>query len=74
MVLTSFAEVASIGAVIPFLGALTTPELVFEHKLALPLIRYLEVNEPDQLFLPLTIIFVIVALIAGLMRIVLLWA
>ena len=34
MVLASFAEIVSIGAVVPFLGALTSPESIFEHPMA----------------------------------------
>ena len=33
MVLVSFAEIVSIGAVLPFLGALTAPGHVFSHPL-----------------------------------------
>ena len=66
MILTSFAEVVSIGAVIPFLGALTSPEQIFVHPLAQPLINTLSLTEPDQLLLPLTIAFAIAALFSFL--------
>lgn len=74
MVLTSFAEVFSIGAVLPFLGVLSEPEKGFSHPMAQPLIRMLAITEPDQLLLPLTLIFAAAALLAGAMRLVLLWA
>lgn len=72
MVLASFAEVVSIGAVLPFLGVLTAPEKIFTHQLAQPLIAVLGINQPAQLILPFTVIFIVAALISGLARLVLL--
>jgi ATP-binding cassette subfamily B protein len=74
MLLASFAEILSIGAVLPFLGVLTVPERVFEHAAAQPIIQALGLTMPAQLLLPLTIVFGAAALIAGAMRILLLWA
>ena len=73
-ILASFAEVVSIGAVLPFLGVLTSPERVFEHSLAQPWIRVLNIRSADQLLLPLTLAFGIAAVFAGTMRLALLWA
>jgi ATP-binding cassette subfamily B protein len=73
MLLASFAEILSIGAVLPFLGVLTAPERVFEHAAAQPIIRALGLTMPAQLLLPLTIAFAVAALIAGTMRLLLLW-
>jgi ABC-type bacteriocin/lantibiotic exporter with double-glycine peptidase domain len=74
MILASFAEILSIGAVLPFLGVLTAPERVFEHPMAQPFIQNLGFTSPEQLLLPLTITFSIAALMAGSMRLLLLWA
>ena len=74
MLLASFAEILSIGAVLPFLGVLTAPERVFEYAAAQPIIRALGLTMPAQLLLPLTIAFAVAALIAGAMRLLLLWA
>ena len=73
MILASFAEVVSIGAVLPFLSALTAPDMIFGHPIAEPFIRALNLTEPKQLLLPLTIAFAICALLAGAMRLILLW-
>lgn len=73
MVLASFAEVLSIGAVLPFLGVLTAPEWGFGHPLAQPFIHALDITEPHQLLLPLTIAFSAAALLSGAMRLILLW-
>lgn len=74
MVLASFAEIVSIGAVLPFLGMLTAPDRVFNHPLAQPLIKWLQLTHPEQLMLPLTIAFGVAVLAAGAMRLLLLWA
>ena len=74
MILASFAEVISIGAVLPFLGALTAPDRIFFHPMAQPLIQALSLTEPKQLLLPLTIAFAVGALCSGVMRLILLWA
>lgn len=74
MVLTSFAEMISIGAVLPFLAVLTSPERVFEHQASQSIIHILGLTSPNQLLLPLTIAFGLTAIIAGAMRLILLWA
>ena len=73
MVVASISEVISVGAVLPFLGILTAPEQVYQHALMQPLIQYLEISEPNQLILPLTIVFIIAALFAGIIRLTLLY-
>jgi ATP-binding cassette, subfamily B, bacterial PglK len=73
MALASIMEVISIGIVVPFLAALTSPELIYQHQLAQPLIQILEITNPSQLLLPLTIIFVMAILIAAIVRLLLLY-
>ena len=74
MVFASIAEVLSIGAILPFLGVLMSPDRVFGHAFAQPFIEALGVTEPEQLLLPLTITFGSAVVLAGLMRLALLWA
>jgi ATP-binding cassette subfamily B protein len=73
MIITSFAEVLSIGAVLPFLGVLTSPEKIFVHDLAQPFIQLLQIQSPQELLLPLTLVFIMAAIFAGFARIALLW-
>ena len=49
MILTSFAEVFSIGAVYPFLSVLMSPESVFENSVAQPFIQFFGLISPEQL-------------------------
>lgn len=74
MIVTAFAEVLSIGAVLPFLGILTSPDVVFAQPFLAPLIQTLGVQTPAQLLFPLTVLFALAAITSGLMRILLLWA
>ena len=73
MIVVSFAEVVSLGAVLPFFGALTSPEKIFWHNLVQPVIELLQIQSAEELLLPFTLIFVTAAVFAGLSRIALLW-
>ena len=68
MIIASLAEIISIGAVLPFLGMLTAPEQVYQHALMQPVIQILALTGPKQLILPLTILFITAALLAGVIR------
>jgi ATP-binding cassette, subfamily B, bacterial PglK len=72
--MASIMEIVSIGAVVPFLGALTSPEQIYQHPLAQPLIQILGITDSSQLLLPLTIIFIMATLVAAAVRLLLLYA
>jgi ATP-binding cassette subfamily B protein len=72
-VLSSLAEVVSLGAVLPFIGILTQPEKVFASPWLAGLVRALGITSGAELVLPLTIGFGLAALIAGGLRLLLLW-
>jgi ATP-binding cassette subfamily B protein len=74
MMAASVAELVSIGAVLPFLGVLTSPDKVFDHALAQPLIHAMKLTEPEQLLAPLTILFGLAAVVSGGLRLLLSWA
>lgn len=74
MFLSAFAEVASLGAVLPFLGILIAPERVFEHSVVGGIAQNLGITSANQLLLPLTAAFIGFAVIAGAIRIFLTWA
>ena len=73
MVIASLSEIISVGAVLPFLGILTAPDQIYQHQLMQPLINFLELTEPNQLIFPLTILFILAALFAGVIRLLLLY-
>jgi len=74
MVLASLAEIISIGAALPFLGALINPQHIFNLPLLKPLINFFAISTPNQLLIWIVIGFGFAALIAGSLRLLLLWA
>ena len=74
MLMASVAELVSIGAVIPFLGVLANPEVVFQYEGLQYFINYFGITDSSQLLLPFTVMFSIAAVLAALTRIILLWS
>ena len=74
MLAGSVAEIFSIGAIMPFLAALTVPTVVFDHPLAQPFINALGLTGSHQVLAPLTILFGAAVIMAGGLRVFLIWA
>ena len=74
MLISAVADVVSLGAVVPFLVILTTPDRIFNLAIVGDLARAAGINSPEQLVLPLTAGFAAVALTAGTVRMLLLWS
>jgi len=74
MVFSSFAEVLSLGAVLPFLGVLTTPEKIFGLPVLQPILQWLSFERAEDLLLPVTVLFILAVLLAGGMRLLMLYA
>lgn len=73
MLMSAVVEVISLGAVIPFLGILTAPEKIFSYPFVQASAIFLGASEPDQLVFPITVLFVLAVLFAGIVRTFLLW-
>ena len=73
MLISSFAEVVSLGAVVPFIGVLTQPEKIFQYPVVTEIAEIFGIGSSESLILPLTIMFATAALFAGGIRLVLLW-
>jgi len=71
---SAFAEVVSLGAVLPFIGILISPEKAFKVSIVARFARSLGITSPHDLLLPLTVAFVAAALFAGAIRLLFLWA
>jgi ABC-type bacteriocin/lantibiotic exporter with double-glycine peptidase domain len=71
--LASFAEVFSIGAVLPLMAVLSSPQNVFKHDSAQPFIQALGIGTPQDLLLPITALFCAVTLVAAIIRIATVW-
>ena len=64
----SFAEILSIGSVLPFLAVLTQPQKVMDFPALQPLIHFFKIQSSGELLLPLTILFGLATLFAAVMR------
>ena len=71
-IITSFAEMVSLGAIFPFITVLTNPEQVYEIPFLGEILISNGMEKGDELIIPLATIFALAALIAGLMRLLLL--
>ena len=71
--ISALSEIVSLGAVLPFLGVLIAPERVFNQPIIGDVVRAWGITSSDQLVLPLTVAFAVIALMAGAIRILLLW-
>lgn len=74
MLVSTLAEIVSLSAVLPFLGILISPDLVFRHSFIAEMAQAWGITSADQLVLPLTVAFATAALVAGAIRMLLLWA
>ena len=73
MLVSAFAEVVSLGAVLPFIGILTAPNRVLNHPLVADMAKAWGIASADQLVLPLTVAFVAAVMLAAAIRMLLLW-
>jgi ATP-binding cassette, subfamily B, bacterial PglK len=71
-VFVSFSEVIGIGMLMPFVGVLTSPVVVYEHEYMGYFNDVFGVSEPDDLLLPITILLVITAFISMFLKSILL--
>ena len=74
MFVAALAEVVSLGSVLPFVTILAAPELVWKHRMLAQAAHSVGIFSSDGLLLPLTVAFVVAALLAGVIRVLLLWA
>ena len=74
MLVASVAEMVSIGAVVPFLAALTRPETIFVNADLSPYLDMFGIASQKALIALLTFVFIGAVIIAGLLRLALLWA
>ncbi len=73
MLISAFAEVVSLGAVLPFIGILTAPDRVLNHPIVVDMAKAWGIISADQLVLPLTVAFVAAVVFAAAIRMLLLW-
>ena len=73
-IITSFVEMISLSAIFPFITVLTQPEKIFGIPILGDFFRNNNLTSSNDLIIPISILFALAALIAGLMRLLLLKA
>jgi len=74
MVLAAFAEVLSLGALLPFLAVLVSPEKLFSYSKIQILFQWMDFKSSENFLGPMTAIFCFVVIAAGMSRLLMLWA
>jgi ATP-binding cassette subfamily B protein len=74
MLFVSFTEALSIGSIVPFLTVLTSPEKFLNYPFAQKIFSEFQFNNNHNLVLLITIFFSLIIIVAGISRIILLWA
>lgn len=73
MVVSAFAEVISIGAILPFLGVLISPDKLIEQPVIASVSRLLGISATKDLVSLLTATFILAVFIAAAIRLFVLW-
>jgi len=73
MLASGGAELVSLGAVLPFLAALSDPERLWQQSLVQALAARVGFTEASELLLPATLAFAAAAVLAALIRLANLW-
>ena len=74
MLVSAFTEMASLGAVLPFLAVLTAPDRVFAYPMVSEIAHSWGIQSGQELVFPLAVAFACAALAAGALRMLVLWA
>lgn len=73
MIASGVAELVSLGAVLPFLGVLSEPELLWQRPLVQALADKVGWSNASQLVVPTALVFAASAVLAALIRLANLW-
>jgi len=73
MVVSSFAEILNIGAVMPFLGVLIAPEKIYDLEQLRPIMEFIGIKSAAELLLPVILIFGVLVVLTNAMRLAVIW-
>lgn len=73
-ILCAFSEMVSLGAVLPFISAITQPEKVMEYSIVSYFAEAMGITTSTELVISLAIAFALAAVISGGLRLCLVWA
>ena len=72
-VVTAFFEIISLGAVLPFISAITQPDKLLEYSLVSYFAEIIGITNGSDLVLPVAVTFASAAILSGTLRLLLLW-
>jgi len=72
MTFSAVAEVVNIGVLLPFLAVLASPDVAFSNKTVRMVAERLDITDAHGLVLPMLIGFIVIAVTAGLIRLLVL--
>ncbi|RQM69691.1 hypothetical protein EHZ47_22685, partial [Aeromonas jandaei] len=67
-VFSSFLELFTIGAIMPFIGALIAPERLYNISIFREMLNAIGVRTPEEIILPFTVLFVIAVIVSAIGR------
>lgn len=73
MVFSSILEIVSIGSIIPFLSILISPEDVINNDISKKFIDYFMWNDPRDLQIAITTVYIAAVILSGSVRFMVLW-
>ena len=73
MLISGFAELFSLAAVLPFLSVITDAETVWKYQIVREISNIVGIYESDLLIIPLTFIFIAASVIAAGLRLLNIW-
>ena len=68
MVIASFIEVLSLGALVPFLSVIAAPDTIMEEQFMQPFLKYFEITDASQLLTLISILFCVSVISAAAFR------
>lgn len=72
--ITSISEIVSIGALLPFLNAISNPSYMLENSYIQIITTSFKITSPRDLSILLSLVFILAIVIANSLRVVTLWA
>ena len=73
MLIGAGSELLTLGAIVPFISLMADPEMAYSYPLLQDLFQAAGWNQPDDIVLPMTALFLALVLVATGMRLLLLW-
>ena len=73
LIALSFAEAISLASIVPFIGVFLNPDIFYSHPWLSPFVHFFEIKNNDQLFLFVTIVFISLVTLSGLIKLLFLY-